>query len=149
MLLNDGQIALNEVIIALKDAASRYNDAADVTHDFGLVTLFQAIERKHRHMAEELEEHIRQTGALPREPDADRETLAGLFTRLKTMLSGDEQLTLLQEQARAEEEIAARIGEAIAESLPDETLSLLRQFHGDVSATRQHLAAVAARLSKD
>ena len=141
MLRDEGQIALNEVIVACKEAADAYDDARDAVEEPELATLFRDYGRRRREFARELEAHIRALGDRPRDPDADSETIERLFTQLKAVLSADERSTLLEERERGEMEIGRRVATALDTNLPEETKAILRRFRQEVSEAAQGLAA--------
>ncbi|WP_162913280.1 PA2169 family four-helix-bundle protein [Rhodospirillaceae bacterium SYSU D60014] len=144
MLRDERQIALNDVIVACKDAADGYDDAADASGEPELAALFRTYGRRRREVAAELETHIRDLGDLPRNPDADAETIERLFTQLKAILSADERATLLEERERGEVEIGRLVEAALNTDLPEGTKTALRQLGQEASEAAQCLAAARA-----
>lgn len=144
MLRDERQAALNDVIVACKEAADGYDDAATLIGDPTLAARFSDYGRQRREAAAELEDHIRRLGDLPRTPDADSETIERLVTHLKAALSSDERAALLREREDAETEIGRRVADALDRDLPEETKAVLRRLALAVSEAAQHLAAARA-----
>jgi uncharacterized protein (TIGR02284 family) len=145
MLFDDRQVALNDVIIICKDSADRYQDIADSIEDAKLSAWFQTLSRQRRDAAEGLQDHVRQLGYLPREPDTDRETLDTLVTHFKALFAEDERLTLLNACEQAEREVAARVATALQQDLPKDTLADLRRLHAATVDAQDQLAAEKAK----
>jgi uncharacterized protein (TIGR02284 family) len=141
MLRDDKQTALNELIVTCKDAADRYHDSAQVTHDTNLSALFQRLGERRYEIARKLEDQLRNLGDLPRNPDSDLEAIESLVTRVKAALSPDDQSTLIEERERGEVAIGEKISAALATDLPPETQSLLRELSDEVASTTIELRA--------
>ena len=145
MFLDDCQVALNEVIVICKDTADRYQVIADSIEDAELSAWFQDLSRQRLGAAKLIEDHVRQLGYLPREPDTDRETLKSLVIHLKALLAEDERLTLLETCEQAERDVAARFSTALQQDLPEDTLADLRHLHAAVIDAQNRLSAEKAR----
>lgn len=135
MLRDDRQVALGEVLVACKHAADQYREEAELAEDGGVARTFGELAARRECQALALEEHVRALGDLPREPDADRETLSALLTRLRAHLTSDRREALLSSAQASEEELAARVEEALAQELPDATVTALQALREDVAAT--------------
>lgn len=140
MLMSDGEIALDEVIVACKEAAHGYQQAADAIDDAKLSGLLLDCLQQRQTYAKELESHLRELGHLPREPDADRETVHDLFNRAKVLLADDDRLKFLEEREQAEVHLAELVDKALRESLPEPTLNTLRRLRTDTQTVQQRLA---------
>lgn len=140
MLLNDAQIALNDVLVNIKDAADHYEDAAGMLEPGETAELFRELARRRHAIADGLESHIRRLGGLPRNADGDRETVARLLARLKATLSVDRRIELLTVREHVEGEIDTMIATALRQELPDDTRDYLRQARDDIASARQRLA---------
>ncbi len=140
MLLNDAQIALNDVIVNCKDAADHYEDAASMLEGGETSELFRSLARRRREIADRLEAHIRRVGSLPRNADGDRETVQRLLARLKANLSENKRIALLTEREHVEGEIAAMVDTALRQDLPDDTKDYLRAVKAEIISTRRRLA---------
>lgn len=139
MLLNDAQIALNDVIVNCKDAADHYEDAAGMVEHAPTAQLFRQLARQRRERATELETHIRQLGGLPRDADGDRETVSRLLARLRASLSEDRRIVLLTEREHVEAQLDTMVHTALEHDIPDDTKQALRELLADITRTRQRL----------
>jgi uncharacterized protein (TIGR02284 family) len=146
MLLNDAQIALNDVIVNCKDAADHYEDAAGMVEHLATAELFRELARRRREIATRLETHIRRLGGLPRDADGDRETVQRLLARLKAHLSEDRRIALLTEREHVEGEIEAKITTALQQDLPNDTKDYLWEIRDEIAATRGRLAQAKTSL---
>jgi uncharacterized protein (TIGR02284 family) len=141
-LRDDKQTTLNELLVALEDAAARYRDAAQIAHEQALATLFQRLSQRRMALARQTEEHLRKLGDLPRTPDSDLEMIESLVTHFKAALSPDERRTLVEERERMEAQIEEHIKAALSTSLPPDTEAMLKRMEEEVAGTRQELSAL-------
>lgn len=135
MLRDDRQVALGEVVVACKHAADQYREEAELAEDRALEQTLGELAARREEQALSLEAHIRALGDLPREPDADRETVSGLLTRLRAHFAADPRGALLSGAIESEQELAARIDEALREDLPEQAAQALRRLREDVAST--------------
>jgi uncharacterized protein (TIGR02284 family) len=147
MLLNDAQIALNDVLVNVKDAADHYEDAANMLGPGATAELFRELAGRRRAIADGLETHIRRAGSLPRNADGDRETVARLLARLKANLSVDKRIELLTVREHVEGEIEAMIETALQQELSSDTKDYLNQARADIADARRRLVEAKARPS--
>ncbi|MGH8501330.1 MAG: DUF2383 domain-containing protein [Gammaproteobacteria bacterium] len=147
MLLNDAQIALNDVLVNVKDAADHYEDAANMLGTGATAELFRELADRRRTVAVGLEPHVRRAGSLPRDVDGDRETVARLLARLKASLSVDKRIELLTVREHVEGEIDAMIETALQQELPSDTKDYLNQARADIADARRRLVEAKARPS--
>lgn len=145
MLISDEQIAMNEVIVKCRELADYYRESAEVLEDTGLSDLFHELSRQHEAAAEDLERRIRETGELPKAPDADREAVELLLSRLKASLSEDERSTLLEEREQVETELAECAAKALQRDLPQKIHSLLERIRSDAVFAKERLRAMRAQ----
>jgi uncharacterized protein (TIGR02284 family) len=144
MLMSDGEIALDEVIVACKEAAHGYQQALDSIEDVRLSGLLQDFLQRRQTYGMELETHLRELGYLPREPDADKETVNELFNRAKVLLADDDRITLLEEREQAEAHLADLVNNALGQALPEPALATLRRLQADIETVRERLATAKA-----
>jgi uncharacterized protein (TIGR02284 family) len=143
LLRDDKQAAMNDLLVALEDAADRYRDAAQIAHEPALASLFQRLARRRLDMAREARAHLRRLGDLPRTPDSDLETIESLLTHVKAALSPDERRTLLIERSRTEARVEELIKTALTTGLAPDMEASLQRMQEEVAATRQELNAAA------
>jgi uncharacterized protein (TIGR02284 family) len=148
MLMSEGEIALDEVIIACKETVHSYQQAIDTVDDAQLSDVLKRVLQQRQIYTQELENHLRELGYLPREPDADRETLSNLFNRAKVLLADNDRLELLEEREQAEVQLADRVTNALQQALPESTLKTLHQLQGDVETVRERLREAKAAIQQ-
>ena len=139
MLLNDAQIALNDVIVNCIDAADHYDDAAGMVEHDAIAALFRELADQRRTIAAELGTHIRRLGGLPRDAGGDRETVQRLLARLKASLSEDKRAALLTEREAVECQLDEMVNTALQQNIPDETKAYLDEV-------KVHIADASRRL---
>ena len=147
MLLNDAQIALNDVIVNCKDAADLYDDAAGMVEDGRTAALFRELAGRRRAIAAELETHIRKLGGLPRDAGGDRETVQRLLARLRANLSEDKRIALLTEREAIECQLDEMVSAALQQAIPDETKAYLDEVKADIADARQRLTEAKSTIS--
>lgn len=139
MLMNDKQVAVNEVILSLREAADHYLNAAQVLADRPVAEGFEARGRACSDAAAGLDKHIRRLGELPRRPDPERETLDQILTRLGAGIAGDESsryARLLQHKEAAIEKTA---DEALRQPLAEDTLAAMERIRAEAHDHRARL----------
>lgn len=141
MLMEDRQIAVNDIVVACLEAADHYRDDAGRFEESALCELFERIAVQHQEIAETLREQVRRLGALPREPDTEREQAQQLASRLKASFSLDEYRTVVDERIEAEQHIESLIDAALQFELPAAALECLDQARGMVADIQRRLAA--------
>lgn len=135
MLLDNKQIALNELIVAYREAADHFTDAVGHLDDVALKRLFQSIGRDHNQSAEVLSEMVRNTGVLPRAQYADREEVHQIVTHVKAAFSDDGRQVFLRDRMTHEHRIEGLIAEA-----------LKLDFAGDERTTLENLLSTEADI---
>jgi hypothetical protein len=139
LLRNDAEVALDEAVEGCKAAADHYRSAAEVAPS-DLTDLFEELGRQRLEWWRRLEDEVRRMGNLPSAPDADREAVEQLVTRVKAALSRDEHLALIERAAKVEEDIAAKAASALREDLPPSARELLGEIKAGSNAARQRFA---------
>lgn len=141
MLRDDRQVALDDVIVALENAADAYADASELLEkaDPEMSARFDELARRRAAAAARVTEHLRATGDLPSEPDQDLETVDVVIRHLKAQFAAPEWDELTTEALSREEEIAAKVEAATATGLPDPALDTLKRLEQDVRETIEAL----------
>lgn len=141
MLRTELQTALNDVIVACEDVADAYENAASVVEDEAIAQTFLDIARARHAAAEELAEHLRALGDLPRAPDSDYETVRDALMRVKAALSAAELEALVEELRAADEGLEQTVMTALERpDLPARARDVLLQVQDDVRAAKERLA---------
>jgi uncharacterized protein (TIGR02284 family) len=148
MLLNDAQIALNDLNVNCQDAADHYEDAAGMVEHGAVASLFRELAGRRRDIASELDEHIRRLGGMPRSADGDRETIQRLLARLKANLSPDRHVALLTEREHVEEQLAAMADAAMRQDVPEDTKAYLNRLKNEFMDTQQRLMEAKRQIER-
>jgi len=147
MIRDERAVILDDILVLCEEAADQYEDGRNrIDRDEWLSGLFARLARERHEMAMEVEQHIRRFGDLPSEPDADDETVERLLSRLKSALTDDVRLALLDERINTEKELVFLIGRAMEQSLPAETRLMLRRLHQLALAAQHELATAKERV---
>ena len=129
MLRDDRQVALNQVIEALLNAANVHWEGADLLDaDPDLAAVLRALAERRQNLARALGDHVRRLGALPSEPDADLQAAKSVLGWLQAALAEDRRDEVLQHCRQAEEDLAAKARAALEEDLPPDTRAVLEQL---------------------
>lgn len=143
MLRSDAQVALHDLLEALREAADVYGDDAEALEEGDLAQLCRQLALRRERLADAVATEIRRYGDLPTEPDADRETLHRLGNRLRTLFSQHERSSVLRERMDAEAALA-RLAEGALGQLDDQaSRELVEQVRRDAAEAEQALAAAA------
>lgn len=140
MLMNDKQVAVNDVILRLREAADHYANAAQVLSGRKFADGFATRGRECSDAAVNLEKDIRRLGELPRRPDPERETLDQMLTRLGASISGHERSRYAQALQHREAAIEEAAGVALRQPLAADTLAAMEHIR---SAAREQSARLA------
>lgn len=147
MLLDDGNVALNDIIVLCEETADEYLDAAELIGDPELSRMFRELAQQRDQIAAELSQHLLDLGALPRVPDTEKEMLERLLLRMKATLSTDERLALIEERMQAETEIGRIVDRTLQANLPEPIRAVLYRLRDETMDTRARLSAKAGTAS--
>lgn len=143
MLRTELQTAMNDVIVACEDVADGHENAAEFIEDEAIARTLLDIAAVRCTAAEELAEHLRELGDLPKAPDSDYETVRDALARFKAALSPDERETIIGERLAAEQALGEAVMRALERpELPDRTREVLLQLLDDVRAAQEQLAGL-------
>ena len=107
MLRDEQEVAVNDLVIALWEAAESYGTAAGIVTGPGRAELFAAAGDGHRKLAAALEDEQQALGHLPKAPDPETGLIRDAASHLKARLAEDEVIALLDERRQDEERIVA------------------------------------------
>lgn len=129
MLRDDRQVAINQVIEALLNAADVHQEGAALLEtDSDLAQLLRALAERRRRLALELGDHARRLGDLPSEPDADLQAAKSVLVWVQAALAEDRRDEVLQYCRQAEEDLAGKVRAALEQELPADTRAALQQL---------------------
>ena len=117
MLLDDTQVAIDELLAACRESVEHYADAAGRVEAPALRELFESVAARRRDEADRLAAAVRDGGRLPRAPYADRQEVHRLVTHAVAALVGDEAQVLVDDRIEDERRIRSLVG---AVPRPDE-----------------------------
>lgn len=139
MLIDESQVAINDVIIACKDTACHYREAVDLIEDDALKQLFLSLGKEHEVISEKLSEIIRDMGGLPKDVDVEREEVLMLWSRIKAVLAEDKRITILNEMMNKENHVQSLIAYALQQDLSESTLGYLKSIQEQTGHTIEKL----------
>ena len=128
MLRDARQVALNQVVEALLEAAHVHQQGAELLDEQGLAGALRALAERRERAALELGDHVRRLGDLPSEPDADLQTAKDVLARLQVAVMDDPRDQVLQRCRYAEEQLADLVRAAQGEDLPSDTREVLEHL---------------------
>lgn len=144
MLRNDIQVALHDLLEALMAVAHLYANDAEALGEDPLAGYCRKLALRREQLAAGVAAELRRRDDLPSEPDPDRETLARLGKRLRSLLSQDEREVVVAERLEAElgiERLARRAAELVAEPA---SRQLLEEIRYDAEEARRRLGSFPA-----
>lgn len=106
ILRSEVVVALNDVIMACREAAIHHETAADACSVEKLQRALEALSRDRRAAFDELSEKVNDLGDAPNAPAHEKELLDSAVTRVKAALSTDEIIALLDGCESKESRIA-------------------------------------------
>lgn len=139
MLRDDRQLTLNDLRVAVLEAADRHERAAELMEDAELSSFLAGLASRRRSTAEALGEQLRRIDDLPRSPDDDLETVRDVISTVKAGLSMNKASTLLEECESAEANIEDALAAALPVDMRERAEALVRELREDVAATRARL----------
>jgi uncharacterized protein (TIGR02284 family) len=128
MLRDARQVALNQVVEALLDAAHVHQQGAELLDEQGFAGALRALAERRSGAALELGDHVRRLGDLPSEPDADLQAARDVLARLQVAVTDDPRDQVLQRCRHAEEHLADLVRAAQGEDLPSDTREVLEHL---------------------
>lgn len=146
ILRDENMMALNDLVVACREAANRITAASEAMDDDGLATRLAALAEQRNAAADELAEIIVSQDDIPNVPNSERELLRNVATRVVAALSDDRQRELLVRCRDADDaivEAAERVlslavgdpADGLARSLRDQAATQIRQLLADFDQT--------------
>lgn len=117
-LLNDKQVAMDDVLTACSVAAERCAEGADILNDqAGLVSALRRAAEQHREAADALREIVRSNDHLPREGNDEKELLTSLAIQLRAIVSPERATRVIDACLKSETDLLESIEKMSAFSL--------------------------------
>ncbi len=142
LLRSEYLVALNDLIVACRDAAACHLRAARLIEDRALADELTALGKDREAIAEQLAAAMLTKDDIPNAPDSEKVLLDAVATRLKSALSRDDTLQLLHDS------------EVREDAVTEAARALLRRddedgLHEKVSALRDDATSRLSRLKQD
>ena len=118
---------LNSLIETAKDGEEGFRTAAEAITDPSTKTLFTQYSRDRAEMARELQAEVRKLGGDPDKAGSMSGTLHRGWINIKSAVTGRNDSTIIAEAERGEDVAKKAFQDALNESLPPSTMSLLQQ----------------------
>jgi hypothetical protein len=144
MLREDGDVALNEVLVACRQVADHCRQAAELVDRAGLQEIFRRLAHGRHSDADRVEDLVRRYGWLPEEPRRDKQDIARLITRTRAAVANDEEDPLMEKARDLEAALEDKVIGALRLEWQPETVALLRELAAGSRRHREGLAAGAA-----
>lgn len=135
----DEQVALNNLLVAIRESIDHYHDAAGILEEKTIRTLMGAISQERKSLATRLEQAIRDSGDLPTVPDADKKTGEMLVHHVAAFLKDGYTDSLLQQRLVAEQNLLDLIADGAATGLGSSHTELLNDLAAQVEHARAQL----------
>lgn len=144
MLIDDPEVALNEVIVACQQSADHYEQACALISDNTTIQrLFSNLSTQRRQAANQLSDIIRNLGGLPREVDIEQEQLQMMWSHLKLAVSKPDKGTLLNEMISHETQLQTATSAAVKLELEQKVHRVLEQIQRNNETTLQRLRDIS------
>ena len=133
---------LKDLAEIVKDSEEGYRTAADGTKDDSTKTLFQRYAEQRHQMAEELKQCIRGLGEEAPESGTAQGRVFRVWTSLKSALSSDDALAMLEECERGEDITKREFQEALDSDLPLSVRPAVENMFARVRATHDEVKSL-------
>ncbi|MFO7965953.1 MAG: DUF2383 domain-containing protein [Desulfobacterales bacterium] len=137
MLENENVVALNNVILSCREAASRYHTASTLLDEGSLKKVFTSFADYREDVARRLEAAVKRLGSLPMDTNPDKQTLEMLWTRIKSAVENDKIHILLTEGFDLEENIIDACDHALACPLEEDLTRTIARLKRESATCRQ------------
>lgn len=146
MLMDEAQVALNEVMMLSTKAVDRYGFVLELTEDEKINALAAELQAMHERLASRLKQQIQDLGALPREHDPEQEGIEQALSQAEFLREVDERRPLLDECIRGERDLAKAIEAALEENLPEAARDFMQDFAAEIKQAKEQLTDLRARI---
>jgi uncharacterized protein (TIGR02284 family) len=139
----DERAALNELIIACRDAARGFEWAAEHVHDPELQALFKKIAVERHQYVMDLLPHAWWLGTIPQGDGSRAAALHRAWMAVRDRLAHDHDRAILEEAERGERAALVTYAGAV-EGMPSPARTLVEAQHAAMQATYERLQTLAA-----
>lgn len=141
ILRDENMLALNDLVVASREAANRITAASEAMDDDGLATRLAALAEQRTAAADELAEIIVSQDDIPNVPNSERELLRNVATRVVAALSDDRQRELLVRCRDADDAIVEAAERVLSLNVGNPADGLARSLHGQAATQIRQLLA--------
>lgn len=131
MLRDEWQIALDDVIEACVHATEIHRQGGELLGASEDAEALQSLARERSLAAEGLIEHLRAGGAMPKEPDPEREAARDMLVRAQVEMADDPRAEVLERCYEAEGALVEAVRAALACDLTPEVRGRLERLLTD------------------
>lgn len=133
---------LNDLAEIVKDSEEGYRTAADGTRDESTKRLFEGYAAQRHQMSEELRQCIRRLGTEPPQSGTAQGRASRAWTSIKSALSRDDALAMLEECERGEDVTKRQFQEALDIGLPADVRPAVESMFERVRAAHDQVKAL-------
>lgn len=134
LIRDDKLVALNDLIVACREAAAFHATAADLAPESGLARDLAALSETRRSQAEELAAAVVEKDDIPNAPSGEKELLDAALARLKSAVSEDETEPLLDDCQAKEDRVAELASALLGHDLEPGLRDRVAALHGEATS---------------
>jgi hypothetical protein len=139
ILRSDKEVALNDLLVAIRESVDHYRDASAFLDAGNLTQLLASIGARREAFIPPLENAVRALGDLPSVPDPDKETGAMLVHHAAALLSENYAANVINQRLEAEQHIVELINAGRAAGLEEYCGNLMDLLDEHVAQTIKQL----------
>lgn len=139
LLRSDEQVALNDLHMALVESAEHYRDAAASADDAALSDFLSDTAASRERDGHRVAALLRELDDLPKHPESDKQTIDTLLNHLGAAVMGDRDRALVQQRLEGDARLEDVIQAALAQDLPDHSLSIVEHIGENLRGQRTKL----------
>ncbi len=143
VLRSDLMVALNDAIVACREAADQHRTGAEACGQDTACAAFTALAARREEAADRLAKFVIAAHDIPNAPAAERELLAGAFSRTKAALMPDTLQSLAADSRVREDSVANAVGAALAQGAEGDLRVALQALAQDVVQGLDSLSRLA------
>lgn len=141
ILRSDQEVALNDLLVALRESVDHCNDAIELVDPSPLTPVLRDAALQRSQFIPRLEEAIRQLGDLPSVPDPDKESGEMLIHHVGAALSSDYENDLIEQRITSDQHLLDLVTAASANTSEASFMQLMNDIGAHTTQTLNHLKA--------